>query len=192
MKYRLFSFVISLLLLSNSFVFAATLVTPSQSGLGLSTSIDTDLHRIYFDFDFSALPQDYEQIVFKPPMFPWQAIPWEFSSVSALGLTEWNLHGLWPGGTPSLELQFLTASPPPRVTTVTIKYDPVYEFTGNFLGAEGDENLILTMRSGGGELPLWIYSPELQLASPVPLPAAFWLMLSGITGLVMPGFLKRK
>lgn len=185
MKHRIL-LIIFATFLTTSFAFAATVTAPTQDGLILTTTIDTDLHEIYFDFDLRQLPDDYEQIVFKPPMFPLAAIPFVASSVTAASLTEWNLHGLWPGGTPSLELQFMTTSPPPRETRITIKYDPLYQFTGNFLGAEGDENLVLSMRDKT-EAALWVYSPELVA---VPTPAAVWLFGSGLLGLI--GMARRK
>ena len=144
--------------------------TMPQEGVTITTGIDTDLREIYYTFHLEALPSEYEQIVFLPPMFPLDAIPWVASSVTAAGLTEWNLHGLWPGGTPSLELQFQTGSPPPRLNVVTIDYSPEYSFTGAFLGVPGDDNIEVTLRNppAGVEdnVVLWAYFPELTDGSP--------------------------
>jgi hypothetical protein len=144
------------------------ITTPSQAGVTVTTRIDTDLHRFYYLFDLDALSSDYNQIVFSPPMFPLAAIPFVASSVSAPGLTEWNIHGL------SMELQFDTGAPPPRQTTVTIVYSGDYAFTGAFLGAPGDDNTQVTLRNPPvGEddnVTLWTYYPELEDTSITPSP----------------------
>jgi hypothetical protein len=165
-------FALTLLLLVLGQAQAATdqITTTPQNGVTITTGIDTDLREIYYTFHLEMLPSNYEQIVFKPPMFPLGAIPWVASSVTASGLTEWNIHGLWPGGTPSLELQFQTGSAPPRLNVVTIDYAPEYSFTGSFLGAPGDDNIEVTLRNPpvGVEdnVILWAYYPELTVGSP--------------------------
>ena len=170
---------------------ASTITTPSQDGVTITTTIDTNNHTVTYGFELATLPYDYEQIAFSPSPLPaFTAIPLQAGAVTSPALTEWNFHQLFDGGNFvgwQLELQYMTGSPPPRSNTVTIQYDPATLLSGDFIGLPGDDNVTVTLRRPVGGFPdgqddnvvLWAYVPEI-----VPEPASLALILPGLVVLM--------
>jgi hypothetical protein len=150
------------------------ITTPPQDGIAITTTIDLANHRVTFDFDLTAPDYDYEQIVFSPAPLPaFTAIPLQAGAVSSPGSTEWNFHQMYDGGGNfigwQLELQYQTGSPPPRLNSVVINYNPDVQLSGDFVRLPGDDNVEVTFRRPVGGFPpgqednivLWAYVPEI-------------------------------
>ena len=173
-------------LLSAQHAGASEITTPSQNGVTITTAIDTINHTVVYGFDLAALPYNYEQIAFSPAPLPaFTGIPLEAGAVSSPGLTEWNFHQIFDGGTRigwELELQYGTGSSL-LDNTVTIHYNPDMEMSGRFVRLPGDDNITVTFREPITGFPdgqddnvaLWAYVPQI-----IPEPASLIPMLLGV------------
>jgi PEP-CTERM motif-containing protein len=152
----------------------STITTPSQSGITITTTVDTANHRVTYGFDLTAPAYDYEQIAFGPSPLPaLTAIPLQSGVISSSGMTEWNFHQMYDNGGNfidwQLELQYQTGSPPPRLNSVVINYNPTVQLSGNFVRLPGDDNVAVTFRRPAAGFPpgqddnitLWAYVPEI-------------------------------
>jgi hypothetical protein len=172
-----------------------SMTTPDQSGVAITTILDTDTSELTYSFDFSPLPYDYENIGFSPSPLPaFDAIPLSAGAVVSPGLTEWNFHQILdPSGAVvdwSLEIQYMNNTPPPGENSILINYKTLFneQLTGILIGQPGDDNFQVTYRQPLGGFPagqednitFWAYVPEVK---PIPVPPAFLLFFSGLLAL---------
>ena len=191
---RVLILTISLILSLSAQAAIFNISTPAQSGVSITTILDTDTEQLSYVFDFTSLSYDYENIAFSPSPLPaFSGIPLQAGAVASPGSTEWNFHQIRDGGNQligwSLELQYQTGAPPPRSNSIVINYDPSVQLTGNFLGQQGDDNFQVTYRRPAPDFPpgqednitFWAYVPEIQA---IPLPPALMLFSAAVIALI--------
>lgn len=164
-------FIASLTLTTHARIF--TLQTPSQNGVIITATIDTDQKQLTYDFDLNNLPFDYEQIAFSPAPLPaFSGIPLQAGAVSSPGSTEWNFHQIFDQNNQrigwQLELQYQTGAPPPRDNYVLINYQPDLFLPGIFIGQPGDDNVEVTLRRPPEGFPPDV-EDNITLWAPTPL-----------------------
>ncbi len=166
--------VISVLLMPISSALGSSFTTPAQSGVTISTTIDTIVRQVIYGFDLTALPYEYEQIAFSPsPLKAFSEIPLIYGAVVSPWSTESNFHQIYDGQTFvgwSLEIQYMAGSAPPRINSVTINYAAGVRLSGHVIRLPGDDNVTVTYREPAEGFPdgqddnivLWAYVPEVM------------------------------
>ena len=150
---------------------AATIAATMANGVTIKTTVDTVQRTVTYEWDFTNLVGDYEQVDIGQPLFP--AVSLCNGCVVSTGLTEVIVFDAG-GGTAEtqMQLKYEGGNPPPRVNSVELTYSTDYMFTGTFIDGSpgepgGDGNVVVTFRNppGGEDATLWAYTPEIQLVN---------------------------
>ncbi len=150
---------------------AAAMTAMMSNGVTITTTVDTVQRTVTYDWDFTNLAGDYEQVDIGQPLFPATSLC--NGCVVSAGLTEYSIFDAGGGNVESvLQLKYEGGNPPSRVNSVVLTYRAAYLFSGTFIdgspvapGADG--NIVVTYRNppGGEDATLWAYTPEIQLVS---------------------------
>jgi len=171
MKIKIMTLLLLLLLwvASGGTASAATITATMDNGVTIKTMVDTVQRTVTYEWDYTNLPGDYNQVDIRQPLFPSASLC--NGCVDSTGLTEYIIFDAGGGIVESaLQLKYEGGTPPPRVNSVELTYSAEYMFTGAFIDGSpaepgGDGNVVLTFRNppGGEDATLWAYTPELQL-----------------------------
>jgi len=150
---------------------AATMTATMANGVTITTTVNTAQRRVTYQWDFTNLIGDYEQVDIGQSLFPAASLC--NGCVVSAGLTEYTVFDAGGGSAESvLQLKYEGGNPPARSNSVELTYSPAYMFTGTFIDgspgvAGGDGNVVVTYRNppGGEDATLWAYTPEIQLVN---------------------------
>ncbi len=120
-------------------------------GPAFTTTVDTDLRTVRYDFDLGALPYAYEQInVIVPNGL---AVIYWTSSIDPDNPKSPGAAGFILGDDSGLQFEYSTASEPPAVNWIEFHYRPEYAWTSFHLPDAGEDSVQVTYREPPGGFP---------------------------------------